>query len=136
MPSLRDYRLFISHAWQYTDGYNRLETLLNAAANFSWLNYSVPRADSVSAQTTTGLEEAMRRQIRPVQAVLIIASMYVNHSRWIQFEMDFAKELRKPIVGVVPYGGERTPQAVANAADEMVAWSTVSIVDAVRRLSI
>lgn len=133
MPVLRDYRLFISHAWGYTDEYNRLVNLLNEASNFSWVNYSVPKADPVDAQTTRGLEEAMRRQIRPVQAVLIVAGMYVNHSGWIQFEMDFAQSLGKPIIGVIPWGGQRTPQAVVNAADEMVAWSTASIVDAVRR---
>lgn len=133
MPSLYPYRLFVSHAWSYSDSYNRMIALLDAANYFTYRNYSVPRADPIDANSRARLEEALRTQIRPVQVVLIIAGMYVNHSDWIQFEMDFARGLGKPIIGVRPYGAERTPQAVINAADEMVNWSTTSVVDAIRR---
>jgi hypothetical protein len=136
MPDLRVYRLFVSHKWSYTDDYNRLTSLLDGASNFVFHNYSVPKADPVDANNSARLTEAIRNQIRPVQCVLIIAGMYVNHSDWIQFEMDFAKELGKPIIGIVPWGGQRTPLAVETAAHEMVAWSTTSIVDAIRRRSL
>ena len=60
--------------------------------------------------------------------------MYVNHSDWIQFEMNFAKSLGKPILGIKRWGEQRTPQSVVDAADEMVAWNSSSIVAAIRRL--
>jgi hypothetical protein len=110
--------------------------LLNLAPNFKYYNYSVPKHDALAANNTTKLKEALREQMRPTQAVLIIAGMYVNHSNWIQFEMDFARSLGKPIIGVRPYGGERTPQAVVNAADVIVSWSTSSIVNAIRHHSL
>ncbi len=133
MPELRIYRLFISHAWSYTDEYARFTNLLNEAPNFQWSNYSVPKADPVDAKSSARLSEAIRNQIRPAQLIVVLAGMYVNHSDWIQFEINFANELKKPILGVEPWGSARTPTAVQNAAKEMVAWSTSSIVSAIRR---
>lgn len=134
MPTLHDYRLFISHAWGYSDRYNRAVQFLNEANNFSWINYSVPKDDSFTGMNSAALSEQMRRQIRPVQCVIIVSGMYVNHSDWIQFEMDFARELKKPILGIRRWGEQRTPQAVVDCADEMVNWNSASIVAAIRRL--
>lgn len=61
--------------------------------------------------------------------------MYVAHSDWIQFEIDYAKLLNKPIVGVQPWGSERMPSAVTYAADTIVGWNTESIVQAIRNYS-
>lgn len=133
MPYLHNYRLFISHAWKYSDGYARVLTFLNAANNFVFSNYSVPVSQAFTGMTKIQLEEQLRAQIRPVQCVLIVSGMYVAHSNWIQFEIDVAKSLGKPIVGIVPWGAERTPIAVQIAADEMVAWQSSSIVSAIRR---
>ena len=133
MPALYPYRLFISHAWRYSDGYARVKTFLDAALNFSHVDYSVPESKAFVGMTRTQLQEQLRNQIRPVQCVLIVSGMYVAHSDWIQFEIDFANALGKPILGIVPWGAERTPLAVSSAAREMVAWQTSSIVAAIRR---
>lgn len=85
MPALHTYRVFISHAWKYSDDYNRIVQLLNNASNFSWQNYSVPEHDPLDG--TEDLKEGLRKQIRPVQIVVILAGMYVNYSDWIEFEM-------------------------------------------------
>lgn len=132
MPYLHNYRLFISHAWQYSDTYNRAVRFMNEAPNFLWTNYSVPQTDPFGAMSRARLEEGIRSQIRPVQCVIVLAGMYVAHSDWIQFEIDFAKSLGKPIVGIIPWGAQRTPFAVSSAADRMVAWNSASIVRAIR----
>ncbi|AWB47821.1 nuclease [Gemmobacter aquarius] len=134
MPALHNYRLFISHAWSYSERYNRAVRFLNEAPNFRWSNYSVPVDDAFPRMSSAQLTEAIRNQIRPVQCVVIVSGMYVNHSDWIQFEMDFAKDLGKPILGIRRWGEQRTPVAVETAADEMVSWNSASIVSAIRRL--
>ncbi len=134
MPYLHNHRLFISHAWSYSDRYKRAVQFLDAAPNFSWTNYSVPVDDAFDRMSAADLTEAMRRQIRPVQCVVIVSGMYVNHSQWIQFEMDFAKGIGKPILGIRRWGEQRTPQSVVDSADEMVNWNSASIVAAIRRL--
>lgn len=79
MPFLRNYDLFISHAWRYNDAYYRLEGLLRAAPYFRFRNYSVPTHDPlVDPNTLIGqarLADLLERQIRPVQCVLVIAGM-------------------------------------------------------------
>lgn len=134
MPYLHNYRLFISHAWRYSDRYRRAVRFLDDANNFLWTNYSVPEDDAFEGMNSSELTEAMKRQIRPVQCVIIVSGMYINHSAWIQFEMDFAKQLRKPILGIRRWGEQRTPQSVVDCADELVRWNSASIVAAIRRL--
>lgn len=133
---LKTYRLFISHAWRYSDSYRRLVDLLDSAPRFKWSNYSVPKHDSLDTATDKELTDALRRQIRPTQCVVIISGMYFNHSKWIQKEIDIAQEMGKPIVAIRPWGAERTPKVVQDAAKDVVGWNTSSIVNAIRRYSL
>lgn len=135
MPQLHRYRLFISHAWQYNADYYRLLKILDEASNFIYANYSVPEHDPVDANNNTKLKEELRQQIRPVEVVIILGGMYVAHSGWIQFEIDYATELSKPILGIRPWGSQVMPTAVQDAADEIVGWNTSTIVAAIRRLA-
>ena len=135
MPALYPYRIFISHAWRYSESYERVCNLLTAAPNFSYYNYSIPVSKAFDTMTDQALKEQLREQIRPVSVAMILGGMYVAHSEWIQFEIDYAKSIAKPILGVIPWGAVRMPQAVQVAANEIVNWSTLSIVEAVRQLS-
>ena len=135
MPYLHNYRLFISHAWRYSERYNRAVRFLNEAPYFTWSNYSIPESRAFEGLSNLKLKEELRGQIRPVQCVIVLAGMYVAHSDWIQFEIDFAKDLSKPILGIVPWGGERTPVAVSSAANKMVNWNSASIVAGIREIT-
>ena len=93
MPYLHNYRLFISHAWSYSERYERAINFINDAPNFSWTNFSVPIDRKFEQMSRRDLEEELRQQIRPVQCVVVLAGMYAAHSDWIQFEIDYAKEI-------------------------------------------
>ena len=135
MPQLHRYRIFISHAWRYNADYYRLIDRLNETPNFLYSNYSVPEHDPVDAGNNKKLREELRQQIRPVEVVIILGGMYVAYSEWIQFEIDFAQYLGKPILGIRPWGAQVMPQAVQDAADEIVGWNAPTIVSAIRRLA-
>ncbi len=132
MPSLKTRNLFISHAWSYDSHYEKLVEWFNDESNFSWKNYSVPSSNACSETTTSGLENCLTRQINPSQCVIILAGMWAAHSDWISYEIDEAIRLGKTIIGVKPWGSERTPVKVQNAADVMVNWQSSSIIQAVR----
>ena len=136
MPALHRYRIFISHAWRYHDAYDRIVKLLDNALNFEYSNYSVPVDKKFDEMTTTELKEELRQQIRPVETIIILAGIYVSYSSWIQFEIDYAKSLVKPIIGIQPWGSTRTPAAVADAANIIVGWNTSTIIQAIRDYSI
>ncbi|MFZ6731210.1 TIR domain-containing protein [Undibacterium sp. Ji42W] len=136
MPSLRNYDLFISHAWKYNEEYYALENLLSSADMFKYRNYSVPIHDPViDPNTKVGQEklaDLIEAQIRPVQCVLVIAGMYAAHRFWIDKEVAIAQSYNKPIIGVIPKGQLRVPESVKFAAHEMVRWNTDSIISAIR----
>ena len=138
MPALKTYDLFVSHVWrkEQNSEYYRLVNLLNGADYFKYRNYSVPEHDPLGTKTDAELEAALDRQIRPVNCFLIVAGMYVNYRRWIQKEIEIAQSYNKPIVGIIPWGQERVPQQVQDAAKEIVGWNTSSIVTAIRKYSL
>jgi hypothetical protein len=130
MPALRNYKVFISHAWDYNDDYYRLVKFLNGAPNFTWTNMSVPEHDPIASSEK--LTAALNDQMRPANVFLILCGMYVPHSDWINYEINFARRIGRPIIGIRPWGSERIPEAVQNAATEIVGWNSDSIVSAIR----
>lgn len=136
MPELKPYRIFVSHAWDYKDDYHRFVDLLKNANNFDFRNYSVPEHDPVDANNNSKLQTKLKDQMEPTQIVIILAGIYVNHSGWIQKEIDMAIAMNKPMIGVKPYGNVNTPTQVQNSVKEMVNWSTSSIVEAIRKYAL
>ena len=130
MPQLRKYKVFISHAWAYNDDYYRLEQMLNSASNFDWENLSVPRHDPILSSSQ--LEARLHDQMRPASVFLILSGMYVSQSDWIQYEINFARRIGRPIIGIRPWGSQMIPEAVQRGASEIVGWNTESIVTAIR----
>lgn len=135
MPALKEYRLFISHAWRYHDEYERIVKMLDNADRFRWKNYSVPKHDPADGNSTSTLKKELKDQMRFAEVIVALAGVYATHSDWIQFEMDQAKQWAKPILGVEPWGKKKTSTAVRDAADEVVGWNTSSIVSAIRSLA-
>lgn len=134
MPELKTRPLFISHAWAHDEQYEKIVEWLNAEPNFSWKNCSVPNDDSLSDKTSKGLNAGMTRQISPAQGVIILAGMYASQSAWIDYEISEAVRMDKIIIGVTPWGHERVPVNIQNAATIMVGWNSASIIQAIRDL--
>lgn len=134
MPSLKTYRGFISHAWDYSNDYLRLEKMLKDYLFFDWTNYSVPKTSPLEVKTDRHLQQKLYHQIQPTNHVLIIAGMYCNHRKWIQKEIEIAKEYGKPIIAIRPWDSSRTPLEVQNAATTVVNWNSMSIVAAIRNV--
>lgn len=107
---------------------------LDAASNFSYANYSVPKDKAFEGMNNAQLKQQLQYQINPIQCAVILGGMYVAHSDWIPFEINHALAVGKPILGVRPWGAERMPQALTDAATEIVGWNTSSIVATIRRL--
>lgn len=134
MPELKNRMIFISHAWEYESDYWTLVNWFNEESNFIWSNCSVPSHDSLPDKTIAGLKAGLSRQIAPAQVVILIAGMYATRSDWIDYEVGEAVRMQKKIIGVTPWGQQRVPTSVQNAADIMVGWNSASVVNAVRQL--
>jgi hypothetical protein len=140
MPALKINHLFISHAWDYKDAYERFCNLLDEADNFDYKNHSIPKDDKVHTNgTDKELYEAIIRKISGTNIVIIMAGVYSTYRKWIKKEIKVAQNefaSPKPILGVKPWANTLVSDQVRKSADELVGWNTSSIVEAIRRLSI
>ena len=135
------HHLFISHSWAYSDTYDGLVKLLDAAPRFEYRNFSVPKDDPIlKAPTDTALKAAIAQQMALSSVVIVLAGVYATYSKWINIEIELAQtgfvKNKKPIIAVQPWAAERTSIAVKNAADRIVGWNTNSIVSAIRELNV
>ena len=136
MPNLRDYHILISHSWDYSNQYETIREWLNGAPYFCWTDYSVPINRPLLFSGVKNLKQQIRTRISLCSCVIILSGMYVDYSDWIDFEIDTALALGKPIIGVRPWGQERIPAKVQDNACVMVGWNSDSIVNAVRRYAL
>jgi hypothetical protein len=132
MPILKSRLLFISHAWVYSAHYHKVVEWLNSEPNFNWRNCSVPSHNPLLGNTIRGLREGVTRQISPAQGVIILAGMYATHSDWINYEIDEAIRMNKTIIGIRPWGQERVPNKIQEAATLMVNWNSGSLIQTIR----
>ncbi len=74
MPILKTRNIFISHSWAYGDAYERLVEMLDAAPNFAYKNYSVPKNDPIhDADNATQLYGAIKKKVALTHVVVIMA---------------------------------------------------------------
>lgn len=137
MPYLKDYRIFISHAWKYGDDYNRLTSMLSNYMFFSYINYSAPKEKPLfppgTPYTSSDIAQKITDKISPSQITLVLSGMYGAYSDWMKYEIDESRRMNKPIIGIYPRGQLYAPQYVTQNATEMVFWNTESIVRAIRK---
>ncbi|MEW8023694.1 MAG: TIR domain-containing protein [Candidatus Thiodiazotropha sp.] len=138
MPSLKSYKLFISHSWAYGDAYEKLVSFFNEHSNFHWIDYSIPQNDPVhNANNDRELYQAIKNQIQFCNCVVMLAGVYSTYSKWINKEIEISKQVfSKPIVAVEPWASEKTSKIVKTSADAIVKWQSKSIVDAIRLYSV
>lgn len=125
----RTYNLFISHSWKHERQYHGLENLLKS---FGFNNYSVPKDDPIhNAGNDAQLQQAIKNQMSPCSAVIVLAGVYATYSKWINKEIDLAKGglakggfiKPKPVIAVRPWGNQRISKKVRDAADRLVGWN-------------
>ena len=136
MPSLRNYHILISHSWDYNNHYETISGWLNDTPYFLWTDYSVPITRPLTVSGVNELKQKIRNRISLCSCIIILSGMYVAYSDWIDFEIDTAVSMGKPIIGVKPWGQERIPTKVQDNADIMIGWNSASVVDAVRRYAV
>lgn len=127
----REYHLFISHSWAYSNAYEGVIDLLNRT-NLRYRDYSVPKDDPIHTQgSDEALRAAIETKIKPCSCVLILAGVYATYSKWIKEEISIAKKYNKPIIAIEGWGSERTSSVVKENADAIVKWQSSSLKKAI-----
>jgi len=129
---MKTYNIFISHAWKYSDDYERVLVWLDRAKSERRLMYRIfsdPKDDPIdeSEETvkTAKMKDVLRKQILLSSLVIVIMGEYANtrHSEWTDFEISAAVEMEKYIIGLEPWGQKIIPAYVMENADVRVGWS-------------
>lgn len=131
------YNIFISHSWNYANQYEGLKNLLDKSG-IQYKDYSVPKNDPIhNAKNDRELKEAIKNQMKNASVIIVLAGVYSTYSKWINIELDLAKNgflYGKKVIAVEGFGAERTSSVVKNNADKIVKWNSVSIANAIKEL--
>lgn len=131
------YNLFISHSWSYSEQYKKLKELLDSDSDFLYNDCSIPEDDPIhDAPNELLLKEKIKEKMKDASCVLVLAGVYSSYSKWINIEIELAKELNKKIIAIEYWGAENTSTVVKEAADFVVKWNSESIITAIKKVSI
>lgn len=127
-----NYKIFVSHSWANSDDLLALQRLLNSRGYFNVEFTEATKDIPINSTNATYIKARLRAKISSSDVVLALAGVYASHSEWMPWELDTAKSLNVPIIGIIPRGQERISQAVLSRSVADVKWNTESIVEAIR----
>ncbi|KOS05284.1 hypothetical protein AM493_03965 [Flavobacterium akiainvivens] len=128
----KNYKIFVSHSWSYSSDLTDLQNLLNSRGYFNVEFTEASKDVPINSTNASYIKAKLRAKISTSDIVLALAGIYASHSDWMPWELDTAKSLGIPIIGVIPRGQERISQEVYSRSVVDVKWSTESIVEAIR----
>jgi hypothetical protein len=128
-------RVFVTHCFAETDDYLRVFEFLESVERFFYLNCSLPQ----NVPATGGLpaiKDELIAQIKECEAVIVLASLYLDKPDLVRFQLDVAEANHKPTIAIRPFGGiVETPKELVTRVKENVSWNEREIVDVVRKLA-
>ena len=124
-------KVFVSHTFEPSDDYHRVFEYLESSHNFYYRNCSDPDKRPADREA---MKEELRRQIGLAEVVIVPSGQYQSKREWIDFQLNCAKGLDKPVVVLEAFGvKEKLPVQLEALGDEIVEWNERSIADAIRR---
>jgi hypothetical protein len=125
-------KLFVSHVFETSDDYFRVFEYLESSHNFYYINCSNP--EHLPTGGRDAMKEELRRQIALAEVVIIPSSLYRKNQEWIDFQLNCAKGLDKPVIVLEHFGiKEKMPVQLEALGDEIIGWNEREIADAIRR---
>jgi len=125
-------RVFVTHSFQQSDDYLRVFEFLESMESFFYINCSKPELPAGG-----GLEEmkdALIAQITECEAVIVLASQFIDENDLTRFQMDVAEANEKPMIAIRTFGGvAASPQELIDRVNEQIEWKERDIVDSLGR---
>lgn len=128
----KEYKIFISHSWKYPDDLTNLRNLLNKRGYFNVEFQEASQDEPINSKNASYIKQVLKRKILESDVVIAISGIYASYSDWIDWEVKTSYNNDIPIIGVAPWGQERTSKTVTNCSIADVKWNTESIVRAIR----
>ena len=124
--------VFISHIHEDDIGLKKTKDLLSNHG-VSVRDYSIRSDNPNNAHSENYIKyDILAPRIRQSGAMLVYITPETKKSEYVNWEIQYAEKLGKPIIGVWAYGerGCEVPEELQKHADAIVAWSSRSIINA------
>lgn len=131
----KTYNIFISHSWDHVNDLMNLRRLLENRGYFKVEFFEVPPHDPIESTNSNYIKSVIKHKIAQSDVVIGIAGIYASYSEWMKWELNTAKSMGKPVLGVIPWNQQRVSQIVDQISDKIVRWNTESIVEAIRQMA-
>ena len=128
----KDYKILISHSWAHSTDLQGLQKLLSSRGYFNVEFTEASKDVPINSTNATYIKARLKAKIQSSDIVLALAGIYASHSDWMPWELDTAKAIGVPIIGVIPSGQEKISREVYSRSVVDVRWNTESIVEAIR----
>ncbi len=126
-------RVFVTHNFVEDDDYLRVFEFLEGVEKFYYLNCSKPE-NVPGAGGLEAIQEELTNQINTSEAVVVLASHFIDNPELVRFQMDAAEANEKPLIAIRPFGGlAETPDELVSRVKEHIEWNEREIADALRR---
>ncbi len=133
MPEDNPIRVFVTHNFVEDGDYLRVFEFLEGVDKFFYVNCSKPE-NMPDAGGLEAIKEELISQIKISEAVVVLASQFIENADIVTFQMDAAEANEKPMIAIRPFGGlDEMPAELVNRISEHVEWNAREIADAVRR---
>ena len=133
MSEKNPIRVYVAHNFQESDDYLRVFEFLESVDSFFYVNVAKPENVPESGGMDA-IKDELIQQIKECEAVIVPASLHLDHNDTARYQMDVADANEKPIIAIRPFGGIlETPKDLAERASETIEWNEREIVDALKR---
>jgi hypothetical protein len=128
---LRVPTIYFSYNFDNLAEYSKLKDLLLSAPNFNFRENSIPLSEFPNDES---LKANIINQIRKSGCVITTTGSINSGSEWTLFELEQAKELRKPIIVIISHGEDTITTYASEIATSLIGWNFKSIVNSIRNI--
>lgn len=129
--------IFVSH---YHEDEENVENLKNLLGNIGYeiKNSSVTSDKFNRANNSDYIKNLLRDRIKWAAVFICLIGPETHNSEWVDYEIQEAHKMGKPIIGVYILGAKDSdvPEALNKYADAIVGWNKQNIDDAINGASI
>lgn len=130
--------VFVSHHHADDAHVDKFSKLL-AGKNYEIRNSSIRAKPANQDRLDRGLvsdntiKRLLRMKMRWASTVVVLIGKKTHQRRWVDWEIQLAKQLGKKIIGVYTYGADKgdLPEALDDYATTIRNWNAASVIDAI-----
>jgi hypothetical protein len=128
---MADKNVFISHYGKDDESVQSLKSLLSKNG-YTLKNSSIDSTKPNDASNEDYIKSLLRDKMRWAGSAIVLIGSETHTREWVNWEIDLAHRLGKPIVGVFIQGAKDSdvPESFEKYGDALVGWNSDKIIDA------